>query len=257
MPKLKGIFLIPMLFFALVVQAQTRTVSGKVLGKNNEPLSGASVAVKGSSRGAIAKDDGSFSLEVKGTATLIVTSIGYNTSEFPVKADQNSISIVLTQTEGFTSPEVVVTSFGMTRSRRALGYSVTQIGGDRFTESRTANVGNALSGKIAGVNVSQPATGAGGSSRVLIRGGSSLVGNDQPLYVVNGIPIESSNLGSAGMWGGNDAGDGLAAINPDDIESISVLKGNTAAALYGARAANGVVLITTKDRKSTRLNSSH
>ena len=252
MPKIKQFLVIPLLLLAFVVQAQTRKVSGKVLGRNNEPISGASISLKGTNVGTSAKEDGSFSIEVKGAGTLVVTSIGYNTVEVPVRADQSSVDVSLSVVEGLMNPEVVVTSFGLTRSKRALGYSVTQISGDRFTESRTANLGNALSGKIAGVNVSTPATGAAGSARVVIRGGSSLLGNDQPLYVVNGIPIESANLGSAGMWGGNDAGDGLSALNPDDIESISVLKGNTAAALYGARAANGVVLITTKTGKARK-----
>ncbi|MEY4627909.1 MAG: hypothetical protein RLZZ595_235, partial [Bacteroidota bacterium] len=252
MLKLSRMLIIPMLFLGLLANAQNRKLDGKIVGKNNEPISGASVSVKGSNTGAIAKEDGSFSLEVKGGVTLIVSSIGFNTSEVPVRADQSSVNIVLTPSEGLNSAEIVVTSFGMTRSKRALGYSVSQISGDRFTESRTANLGNALSGKIAGVNVSTPATGAAGSARVVIRGGSSLLGNDQPLYVINGVPMESSNLGSAGMWGGNDAGDGLASINPDDIESVSVLKGNTAAALYGARAANGVVMITTKTGKARK-----
>lgn len=252
MKRMKSYFIIPLLFLATSLFAQNRKIVGKIVGKNNEPISGASVAVKGTNVGASAKEDGSFSIDAKGAVTLIVTSIGFNTTEVPVGADQSSITVSLTPTEGLNSAEIVVTSFGMTKSKRQLGYSVTQINGDRFTESRTANVGNALSGKVAGVNVSTPATGAAGSARVVIRGGSSLLGNDQPLYVINGVPMESSNLGSAGMWGGNDAGDGLAAINPDDIENISVLKGNTAAALYGARAANGVVLITTKTGKARK-----
>jgi len=252
MKKMKSYLIIPLLFLATSLFAQNRTLVGKIVGKNNEPIAGASIAVKGSNLGASAKEDGSFTLDVKGAVTLIVTSIGFNTTELPVAANQSSVTISLTPTEGLNNAEIVVTSFGMTKSKRQLGYSVTQINGDRFTESRTANIGNALSGKVAGVNVSTPATGAAGSARVVIRGGSSLLGNDQPLYVINGVPMESSNLGAAGMWGGNDAGDGLAAINADDIENISILKGNTAAALYGARAANGVVLITTKTGKARK-----
>jgi TonB-linked SusC/RagA family outer membrane protein len=252
MKKMKSYLIIPLLFLATSLFAQNRKIDGKIVGKNNEPLAGASISVKGTNIGASSKDDGSFSIDAKGAVTLIVTSIGFNTSEVPVAANQSSVTIALSPTEGLNNPEIVVTSFGMTKSKRQLGYSVTQINGDRFTESRTANIGNALSGKVAGVNVSTPATGAAGSARVVIRGGSSLLGNDQPLYVINGVPMESSNLGAAGMWGGNDAGDGLAAINPDDIENISILKGNTAAALYGARAANGVVMITTKTGKARK-----
>lgn len=252
MQNLKRMLFIPLLMMAVLGQAQTRKVSGKVLGGNNEPVAGASVSVKGTSTGTSANSEGEFSVDVRGKATLIVSAIGFNSIEVPVAADQLSIAVTLTPAQGFNQSEIVVTSFGMTRAKRALGYSVTQVGGDRFTDSRTANIGNALSGKVAGVNVSTPASGAGGSSRVLIRGGSSLLGNDQPLYVINGVPMDGSNFGSAGMWGGNDGGDGLSAINPDDIESISVLKGNTAAALYGARAANGVIMITTKSGKARK-----
>ena len=164
MKRMKSYFIIPLLFLATSLFAQNRKIVGKIVGKNNEPISGASVAVKGTNVGASAKEDGSFSIDAKGAVTLIVTSIGFNTTEVPVGADQSSITVSLTPTEGLNSAEIVVTSFGMTKSKRQLGYSVTQINGDRFTESRTANVGNALSGKVAGVNVSTPATGAAGET---------------------------------------------------------------------------------------------
>ena len=154
--------------------------------------------------------------------------------------------------EGVQLGEVVVTALGIEREKKALAYSVTEVGGESFTEAREVNIANALSGKIAGVNVSNVASGPGGSSRVIIRGNSSLTGNNQPLYVVDGIPIDNQNLGSAGMWGGSDWGDGVSSINPDDIETMTVLKGNTAAALYGSRASNGVILITTKSGTSTK-----
>ncbi|MWD31135.1 TonB-dependent receptor plug domain-containing protein, partial [Aquicoccus sp. SCR17] len=111
---------------------------------------------------------------------------------------------------------------------------------------KTPNAINALQGKIAGVNITQNSTGAAGSSRVIIRGNSTLTGNNQPLYVVDGIPIGNDNNGAASLWGGNDGGDGISSINPDDIESVSVLKGGSATALYGSRGGNGVILITTK-----------
>jgi TonB-linked SusC/RagA family outer membrane protein len=252
MEKLRRIVVVPFLLLALQLSAQTRPVKGTVIGKDNQKVVGASVALKGTNKGATTNELGEFSLELKGAGTLIVSSLGYNTAEVAVNASQANVSVALTEAQGFTVPDVVVTSFGITKAKKALGYSVTQLNGDKFTESRTANLGNALSGKVAGVNVSQPATGAGGSSRVVIRGGSSLLGNDQPLYVINGIPMDNSNFGQAGMWGGNDGGDGLANINPDDVETVSVLKGNTAAALYGARAANGVILITTKTGKARK-----
>ena len=142
--------------------------------------------------------------------------------------------------------EVVVTALGIKRETRALGYSISELEGEELTTIRTPNAINSLQGKVAGVNVTSNATGAAGSSRVIIRGASSLNGNNQPLYIVDGIPIGNDNNGAAGMWGGNDGGDGVQSINPDEVESISVLKSGPAAALYGSRAANGVILITTK-----------
>jgi len=233
--------------------AQTRQLTGVVLdAKSNSGILSATVKVRGQTASTATDVNGNFSLSVPvGKIALEVTSIGFAAKTVDVEADANNITITLNEDVQALS-EVVVSSFGMSKLKKALPYSVTQLSGDQFTQSRTPNIGNALTGKVAGVNVSVPATGAGASSRVLIRGGSSLGGNDQPLYVINGIPMESSNLGSAGLWGGNDAGDGLSIINPDDIENISVLKGNTAAALYGARAANGVILITTKSGKARK-----
>jgi TonB-dependent SusC/RagA subfamily outer membrane receptor len=132
--------------------------------------------------------------------------------------------------------EVVVTALGVERARKALGYSVTEVAGSSLTQARETNLGNALVGRVAGVNVTGVASGPAGSSRVVIRGNKSLQGNNQPLYVIDGVPIDNSNFGQALLWSGADRGDGLASINPDDIESISVLKGANAAALYGARA---------------------
>ncbi len=232
------------------VYAQSRTLTGRVVDSTGEPIPGVNVLNKQASSGTTTDLDGRFSISVTNNSNLSFSFIGFVAQNILV-GNQSTMNVVLKEDLSDLA-EVVVTSFGMEKDKKALGYSVTQVSGDRFTESRAINLGNALTGKIAGVNVSPPATGAGGSTRVVIRGGSSLTGNDQPLYVVNGMPIETGNLGSAGMWGGNDGGDGLASLNPDDIESISVLKGNAAAALYGARAANGVVLITTKSGKSRK-----
>ena len=137
-------------------------------------------------------------------------------------------------------------ALGVKRNVKAVGYSITQVGGEELSDNKTTNAINALQGKVAGVVVNGSAMGAKGSSRVIIRGASSLNGNNQPLYVIDGITINNDNLGAAGMWGGTDYGDGVSSINPDDIESVSVLKGGAAAALYGSRASNGVILINTK-----------
>jgi TonB-linked SusC/RagA family outer membrane protein len=232
------------------VMAQSRVLSGRVVDSSGEGIPGVNVLDKQANSGTTTDLDGRYSISVTNNSVLVFSFIGFTPQEILV-GNRSALDITLSE-DLSDLEEVVVVSFGMEKDKKALGYSVTQIGGDKFTESRAVNLGNALTGKIAGVNVSPPATGAGGSTRVVIRGGSSLTGNDQPLYVVNGMPIETGNLGSAGMWGGNDGGDGLASINPDDIESISVLKGNAAAALYGARAANGVVLITTKSGKARK-----
>ena len=233
--------------------AQTRQLSGKVTGDKNSPLISANVIVKGASAKALTNSEGVFSVTVPtGNVVLEVSSVGYVTKQVQVAGNLTNVNVSLEETQDNSLQDVVVTALGITKQTRNLSYSVTQLKGDRFTDSRTPNLGNALSGKVAGVSVTPPASGVGGSTRVLIRGGSSLQGNDQPLYVINGVPMESCNQGTAGLWGGNDAGDGLTAINPDDIESLSVLKGNTAAALYGARAANGVILITTKSGKARK-----
>jgi TonB-linked SusC/RagA family outer membrane protein len=233
------------------LQAQTRVLKGVVTASlDGLPLPGVTILDKGTNTGTTTNVAGEYSISVSASSVLVFSFIGFATQEFTV-GNLTELNITLDEDSSELS-EVVVTSFGMQRDKKSLGYSVTQLSGDKFTESRAVNVGNALTGKVAGVNVTPPATGAAGSTRVVIRGGSSLGGADQPLYVVNGVPIESGNLGNAGMWGGNDAGDGLSSINADDIESITVLKGNTAAALYGARAANGVILITTKTGTSRK-----
>ncbi len=230
---------------SFVSKAQTRELRGTVTASTDGlPMPGVTILDKNKQTGTTTDVDGQYSISVDENTVLVFSFIGFEAQEFTV-GNLTELNVTLMESANEMS-EFVVTSFGMERDKKALGYSVTQLDGDKFTESRAINVGNALTGKVAGVNVTPPATGAGGSTRVVIRGGSSLGGNDQPLYVVNGIPIESGNLGNAGMWGGNDAGDGLSAINADDIESISVLKGATAAALYGSRASNGVILITTK-----------
>ncbi len=233
-----------------VVSAQDMTVTGKVTEADAGELYGVNIVVKGTTRGTTTNDKGEYSIATNKGATLTYSYIGYQSKEVTV-GNSNVINVSLVPDDNLLG-EVVVTAFGMEKEKKALGYSVTQLDGDRFTESRTINVGNALTGKIAGVNVTSPTTGAAGTSRVVIRGGSSLGGNDQPLYVINGVPMDNSNQGNAGMWGGNDNGDGLSSINPDDIASISVLKGNAASALYGSRAANGVILITTKTGRGTK-----
>jgi len=231
--------------FSLIAQQQ---VSGNVTDAGNgDPLVGVSVLVVGSSTGTVTDYDGNYQIKAPENATLQFTYTGYNPREVEI-GSQTTLNITLE--EGVALDEVVVTALGMERDKKALSYSVTEVDGGSFQEAREVNIANSLAGKVAGVNVSNIASGPQGSSRVVIRGNVSLTGNNQPLYVVDRIPIDNSGFGQAGLWGGSDEGDGTSSINPDDIETISVLKGANAAALYGSRASNGVILITTKSGKS-------
>lgn len=219
-------------------------VSGRVINDRGEPVAGATIQVKGSAATTLTDAEGRFRINAAASAVLVVSSVGHTAQEVSL-AGRTDIDITLVSTSRSLT-EVTVTALGIRREKKALSYAVTQIGGEDLTKAREINLGNALTGRVAGVNATSTATGPGGSSRVVIRGNGSLNGDNQPLYIVNGIPITNLNQGSAGTFGGIDRGDGLASINPDDIESISVLKGGTAAALYGSRAANGAILITTK-----------
>ena len=226
-------------------QPADQTISGKVTGDDGQALAGVSIVVKGTTRGTTTGGDGTYRLAVPdGRAVLLFSFVGYLTQE--VEVGTRSVIDVTLKGESQTLNDVVVTALGFNREKAALSYAVTEIGGENLIKARETNLGNALAGRIAGVNATGLATGPSGSSRVVIRGNGSLNGNNQPLFVVNGVPINNSNQGAPGTFGGIDRGDGLTSINPDDIATITVLKGGTAAALYGARAANGVILITTK-----------
>lgn len=224
--------------------AQEMTVSGKVSDATGGEIAGVNVVVKGTTRGTTTNDKGDYSITVEKGKTLTFSYIGYVTKEVVI-ANASTVNISLAA-EATALNEVVVTALGVARDKRALAYSITEVSGSNMTAAREPNLGNALAGRVAGVNVSKIASGPAGSSRVIIRGNKSLQGNNQPLYVIDGIPMDNNNFGQAGLWGGSDEGDGLSSINPDDIESVTVLKGANAAALYGSRAANGVINITTK-----------
>src|SRR3954452_13411412 len=226
--------------------AQKRTVSGKITDANGKAIPFVNVTVKGASTGTTSNSDGVYSIAVPpGSNTLVFSFIGYKANEVNI-SNRTTVDITM-QEDASELQTVVVTALGIERNKKSLQYSITQVGGENLTQAREANVGNALEGRVAGLNVSKIASGPGGSTRVVIRGiktlGSTL---NQPLYVVDGVPIDNTNQGQVGLWGGGDQGDALNSINPDDIASISVLKGASAAALYGSRAANGVILITTK-----------
>lgn len=231
------------LFMSVMVWGQ-KTVTGSITASDGTPLIGVNILEKGTSNGTVSDFEGNYSLNSgSDNPTLVFSFTGFETQEIAV-GNQTTLDVIMS--EGVALGEVVVTALGIEREKKALGYSVTEVSGEDFVDAREINIANSLAGKVAGVNVSSTATGPGGSSRIVIRGNSSLTGNNQPLIVIDGVPIDNRNLGAAGMWGGSDYGDGLSSVNPDDVESMTVLKGNTAAALYGSRAANGVILITTK-----------
>ena len=240
----------------LSVSALAQTITGRVTNASDgSTLPGVTILEKGSTKGTVTDADGKYSLNLSGPqATIVFSYIGFSGQE--VSVGGRSVVDVALKEDATQLGEVVVTALGIAKDKKALAYSVTEVKGSDFTQARETNVANALTGKIAGVNASGLATGAGGSSRVVIRGNGSLNGSNQPLYVINGMPIDNTTPGGSPTTGGSglnvDRGDGIGGINPDDIESISVLKGGTAAALYGSRAANGVILITTKKGRAQK-----
>ena len=222
-------------------------ITGRITDNENRPLAGVSVTVKKTGKGTSTNSQGEFSIEANKGDVLVISYVGFVTRELTV-GDSRTYNVSMLLSNGEIGEVVVTTALGIKREVKRLGFSVTKVDGEEFTKAREINVGNALVGKVAGVNSSGPLTGPGGSSRVIIRGLSSLSGGE-PLYVINGIPFNNNNYGSAGMWGGADLGEGLTSINPDDIEDITVLKGGAAAALYGQQALGGVIMITTKSGK--------
>ncbi|MDF9801158.1 TonB-linked SusC/RagA family outer membrane protein [Catalinimonas alkaloidigena] len=245
-----------LLFSLLILQnhlfAQSN-ISGQVSGEGGDPLPGVNVIVKGTSTGTVTDIDGKYSLSVSEEAsTLVFSFIGYLSKEVAI-GNQSTVNVELI-TDAQQLSEVVVTALGIQREERSLGYSVQEINTQGLEEARETNIVNSLQGKVAGVQIAGSAGNIGGSSRILIRGASSVSGNNQPLFVVDGTPIDNSNFNSEDTQaanGGIDYGNAAQDLNPDDIKSISVLKGPSAAALYGSRAANGVILITTKSGKGT------
>lgn len=240
---------------SVAIVQQNQNISGTVT-DGSESIIGASVVVKGRGIGTVTDANGHFSLDVKPGTLLEISYVGYKS--ITVKAS-NNMKIILAEDKKMID-EVVVTALGIKRDRKALGYGVGEVKGEELTKAKETNVINSLAGKIPGLVVSQTAGGASGSTRVILRGSTEMTGNNQPLYVVDGVPLDNTNYGSAGTSGGFDLGDGISSINPDDIETMSVLKGPAASALYGSRASHGVILITTKkagkDKFSVEYNGS-
>ena len=228
-----------------------KEISGTVTDTDGNPVPGATVAVKGTSQGTITDSNGKYSISVEEGATLVFSFVGMKTQE--VAVGSSTVVDVTLENADVAIDDVVVTALGISREKKALGYSVSEVEGDDLTIVPQENVVNALNGRVSGVQINNTG-GAGSSVKIVIRGASSLTTDNQPLFVVDGVPIESqlTNIGNVGSGVAVDYGNAIADLNPDDIESISVLKGPSAAALYGTRAGNGVILVTTKSGKKSK-----
>jgi len=234
-----------------------KVVTGTVTEKSGQTVPGVNVTEKGTTNGASTNSDGKFRISVKPGAVLSFSFIGYKTVQVPV-GSQTNINVVLESNESALT-EVVVTALGIKREKKSLGYAVQEVKGQTLADTKEPNLVNALSGQVAGLQITRSANGPGASSRITLRGNNSLTGLNQPLIVVDGTPMDNF-IGNAVDGNGNpnndyynpsrDMGNGLSDINAEDIESISVLKGPSAAALYGSRAGNGAILITTKTGKA-------
>jgi len=241
------------LLLAFVVQmtfAQEQTVSGTVTDEDGLPLPGVTVIIKGTSTGVQTDFDGNYNIEADQTDILVFSFVGMQTAEYPV-GSTNIVDVVL-ETDTAQLDEVVVTALGITREKKSLGYASTQLDGEELTNSRNSNALNALSGQVAGVRINNNSGQLGGSTRIVLRGIGSVTQGNKPLIVVDGIPLDNSNYNTETAQsggGGYDYGDAGSDINPDDIASMNVLKGGAAAALYGTRASNGAIIITTKSGK--------
>jgi len=241
-----------------VTVAQVRNIKGTVADAAGLPLPGASITVDGSTKGSITDLDGNFTITVSKGETLIVSYLGFESQRILV-GDALSVRVQLKDSSSNALNEVVVTSLGIKKSRKSLTYSAQELKGEELTRVRDANIINTIAGKIAGVAVTKSSGGTGGSTKVVIRGNSS-VSNNQPLYVIDGIPLYNVSSGQpnesfGSLVGGNrDGGDVVSLINPDDYEGMTVLKGAAAAALYGSQGANGVILLTSKNVKEGKSN---
>ena len=230
---------------------QKKRITGQVLDEQGEPLIAATVAIKGTTEKALTDIDGKYTIMTGEASPVIVVSyMGYQTKEVAVRWTMNngewSLTNVTLEENSEQLDEVIVTALGIKREKKMLGYAVQDLKSEQLNLTGDPSVTSALSGKIAGVEMNSAPTGLGGSTKITIRGNSSLTDNNQPLWVVDGVPFSDNQSSDVTAYGGYDRGGTNFDLNPEDIESISVLKGPNAAALYGARAGNGVILVTTK-----------
>jgi TonB-dependent SusC/RagA subfamily outer membrane receptor len=253
--KSKRLLLFLFMFFCVVItSAQERQITGTVKNTDGTPIANASYIIKGTNIGGLTDENGHFNITVKSPkAVLVLSSVNFKTKELTV--GKNTLVDITLEPADNSLTEVVVTALGIQKQKKSLGYSIQEVKGSTLVEARETNLVNDLSGKVSGLQVVRSGNGPGGSSQIVLRGNNSLTGLSQPLIVVDGIPMDNST-GRVGIGASNgfynttlDMGNGLSDINPDDIASISVLKGPAAAALYGSLGGNGVILITTKTGK--------
>ncbi len=240
------ILIILALLGSIPTYGQQKTISGIVSSADdNSPIPGVTVVIPGTTQGTITNLDGEYTIEVfPDTDTLEYRFVGMETQRIAI-GSRNKIEVLL-KSESYVVDEVVVTALGISRESKSLGYSVTAVTSEELAEGNNRSVLNALQGKVAGVNITSSSGAPGASTRILVRGVSSLTGSNQPLFVINGVPVNNSQSGSSSINGGTDFGNKANDLNPEDIESVSILKGASGTALYGSRAANGVIIITTK-----------
>ncbi len=244
--KFKWIFTLLVAFTMQFSFAQEKTVTG-VVSDELGPIAGANVVVDGTTRGTTTDFDGNYTIKAKQGEVLVISYTGKKAVRITIAAASSyNVSLKDDVVEG---KEVVVTALNIKKEEKAVTYAAQSVKGSSMTEARESNLVNALSGKIAGVQVTNSSGAVGSSSRIVLRGASTITGNNQALFVIDGVPFDNTNYGNASSGGGRDLPNGAASINPDDIESVTVLKGPTAAALYGIRASKGVILITTKSGK--------
>jgi TonB-linked SusC/RagA family outer membrane protein len=241
-----GVLLLTLLSISVFAQ---KTITGTVK-ENSTPVPGVTVAVKGTTKITQTNAEGKFSILANPSDILVFTMIGSARQEIVV-GNQETINVTLSYSESEIG-EVVITALGIKREKKSLGYGVQEVKGETLVSAKEPNLANTLTGKVAGLQVIRSSDGPAGSSKILLRGSNSLTGSNQPLIVVDGVPIDNfTGAPDNGYWNRSlDMGNGIADINPDDIETLSVLKGPSAAALYGSRAGNGVILITTKSGRA-------
>jgi len=250
---MKGIYIICFLSLMTTTLIAQKTITGEVYGGlEKEPIIGATVIHKYKSGiGTITDIDGKFSLNVPDTATIEISYLGYVSEIAKIQTDQDNYIINLFE-DAVELDRVVVTAFGIEKDKKAAGFSFTEVDGEELNTAREVNVAAQLVGKVAGLDITKPSNGPGGATRIVLRGLSQFTGENRPLIVIDGIITDNSNLNAAGKFGGRDSGDGLSALNPDDIENITVLKGLSSTVLYGSRGANGALIITTKSGQKNK-----